>query len=116
MFEPRKLIPFSIELCSAPTAVMTEMTEKTPMGIPIMVNAERSLFTPNEASAILMISLKSILFVAQGGNGIEARRGPRRRKAGKQSGHNRNKHAGNDQANGEVNRKIRECLCDSKTH
>ena len=57
MFEPRKLIPFSIEYCSAPIAVMTEMTEKTPMVIPIMVRPERNLFTPNEPNAIVMISL-----------------------------------------------------------
>ena len=56
IFEPRKLIPFSIEFCSAPIAVMTEMTEKTPMVIPIMVRPERNLFTPNEARAILIIS------------------------------------------------------------
>ena len=51
-------MPFSIEYCSAPTAVMTEMTEKTPIVIPIIVRLERSLFTPSELSAILMISLK----------------------------------------------------------
>ena len=56
MFEPRKLRPFSIEYWSAPIAVMTEMTEKTPMVIPNMVRPERSLFTPNELSAIVMIS------------------------------------------------------------
>src|SRR2546429_7411169 len=56
MFEPRKLIPCSIEYCSAPIAVITEMTEKTPIVIPIMVRLDRSLFTPSELSAILMIS------------------------------------------------------------
>src|SRR5436189_5483098 len=60
MFEPRKLIPLSIELCSAPIAVMTEITEKTPMVMPIMVSPERSLFAPSELSAILMTSLKNI--------------------------------------------------------
>ena len=34
MFEPRKLIPLSIELWSAPMAVITEITEKTPMVMP----------------------------------------------------------------------------------
>ncbi len=58
MFEPRKLIPFSIEFCNAPIAVITEMTEKTPMVIPTMVRPERSLFTPNEPRAMVMISLK----------------------------------------------------------
>jgi hypothetical protein len=41
-------------------AVITEMTEKTPIVMPIIVSAARSLFAPNDASAILMISLKSI--------------------------------------------------------
>src|SRR5438270_9780366 len=56
MFDPRKLIPFSIEYCNAPIAVMTEMTEKTPMVIPNMVRPERSLFTPNDPRAMVMIS------------------------------------------------------------
>ena len=60
-------MPFSIEYCSAPTAVMTEMTEKTPIVIPSMVRLERSLFAPNELQAILMVSLKlhRDLFVAE---------------------------------------------------
>ena len=60
MFDPRKLIPLSIEFCKAPMAVITEMTEKTPIVIPVMVKAERSLFAPNEVSAIFIISLKRI--------------------------------------------------------
>src|SRR4030095_8669864 len=60
MFEPRKLIPFSIEYCSAPIAVITEMTEKTPIVIPIIVRLDRSLFTPSELSAILMVSVNNI--------------------------------------------------------
>jgi hypothetical protein len=62
MFEPRKLSPFSIEYWSAPIAVMTEMTEKTPMVIPNIVRPERSLFTPNELSAIVIVSLKRMSF------------------------------------------------------
>src|SRR5579864_245118 len=58
MFDPRKLIPFSIEYCNAPIAVITEITEKTPMVIPNMVRPERSLFTPNEPRAIVIVSLK----------------------------------------------------------
>src|SRR6266550_855763 len=58
--EPRKLRPFSIEYCSAPIAVMTEMTEKTPMVIPNIVRPERNLFTPNEPSAIVIVSLNCI--------------------------------------------------------
>src|SRR5438270_12475852 len=60
MFDPRKLIPCSIEYCNEPIAVITEMTEKTPMVIPNMVRPERSLFTPNELRAMVMISLKRI--------------------------------------------------------
>jgi hypothetical protein len=57
-----------MEDCSAPIAVITEMTEKTPIVMPIMVNAARSLFAPSDASAILMISLNTIdkLFTAEG--------------------------------------------------
>src|SRR4029077_17533347 len=61
MFDPRKLIPLSIEDCSAPMAVITEITEKTPIVMPIIVSAARSLFAPRDASAILMISLNNIL-------------------------------------------------------
>src|SRR5712671_6882538 len=61
MFDPRKLIPLAIEDWSAPMAVITEITEKTPMVMPIIVSAARSLFAPNDASAILMISLNNIV-------------------------------------------------------
>jgi hypothetical protein len=56
IFDPRKLIPLSIEDCRAPIAVITEITEKTPMVIPVMVKAARNLFAPNELNAIVMIS------------------------------------------------------------
>ena len=61
MFDPRKLIPLSMEDCSAPMAVMTEMTEKTPIVMPIIVRPARSLFEPNDASAIFTISLNNIV-------------------------------------------------------
>lgn len=61
MFDPRKLMPLSMEDCSAPIAVMTEITEKTPMVMPIIVRAARSLFAPNEASAIFTVSLNNIV-------------------------------------------------------
>src|SRR5581483_5047422 len=61
MLEPRKLMPCSIEYCNAPIAVMTEITEKTPMVMPSIVSAERNLFAPSDAAAILMISLNSIV-------------------------------------------------------
>jgi hypothetical protein len=41
-------------------AVITEITEKTPIVMPIIVSAARSLFAPSEANAILMISLNNI--------------------------------------------------------
>ena len=40
---------------------MTEITEKTPMVIPIMVRAARSLFAPSDAKAILIISVNNIV-------------------------------------------------------
>src|SRR3954447_211167 len=60
MFEPRELIPLAIELCNAPMAVMTEITENTPIVMPVMVRAERSLFAPSDANAMAMVSLKGI--------------------------------------------------------
>src|SRR4051794_639472 len=62
IFEPKMVRPVSIEPCIAPMAVMTEMTEKTPMVMPSMVSAERSLFAPTEASAIVRISRNCIGF------------------------------------------------------
>jgi hypothetical protein len=55
-------MPFSIEYCNAPIAVITEITENTPMVMPSIVSAERSLFAPSEAEAILIISPKSMAF------------------------------------------------------
>ena len=48
MFDPRKLIPLSIEFWSAPIAVITEMMENTPMVMPVIVRAARNLFAPSE--------------------------------------------------------------------
>ena len=53
-------MPFSIEYCNAPIAVITEITEKTPMVMPSIVNTERSLLAPSDDHAILIISPKSI--------------------------------------------------------
>lgn len=60
MFDPRKLMPLSIELCSAPMAVITEITENTPIVIPTIVKAARNLFAPSELSAIFTISLNNM--------------------------------------------------------
>ena len=46
-FDPRKLIPLSIELCNAPIAVMTRMIENTPMVMPIIVRAARNFRLAN---------------------------------------------------------------------
>src|SRR6266404_697015 len=56
MLEPRKLMPLSIEVCSAPIAVITEITENTPIVMPTIVSPERSLFAPNDCIAMEMIS------------------------------------------------------------
>src|SRR5438128_189770 len=107
MFEPRKLIPFSIEYCNAPIAVITEITEKTPMVIPNIVREERSLFAPNELHAILMISENnmSILLVTKRNDRIEPRRGPGRRETRKQSREHGHDHAREHERDGKVNRK-----------
>src|SRR3954447_11438506 len=77
MFDPRKLMPPSIELWSAPIAVITEMTEKTPMVMPTMVRPERNLFAPNDWVAMDKISRNSMeLFVPQRGHRIQTRRRP----------------------------------------
>ena len=58
-------MPFSIELWSAPIAVITEITEKTPIVMPSIVRLERSLFTPSELSAILIISSNNMIDVTR---------------------------------------------------
>src|ERR1041385_7743666 len=60
IFEPRKLMPPSIDDWSAPIAVMTEITEKTPMVMPTIVSPERNLFAPNDCVAMERISRNSI--------------------------------------------------------
>ena len=65
-------MPFSIEYCKAPIAVMTEITENTPMVIPSIVSRERSLFVPRDDHAIFMISLNNILFTAEDAEFAEA--------------------------------------------
>src|SRR6476646_650590 len=93
MFEPRKLMPLSIELCSAPIAVITEMTEKTPIVMPTMVSPERNLFAPSDCVAIERISRNCMsLLVSKRGDRIEARRRPRRSETGNEAGKNGNEH------------------------
>src|SRR5438046_4518607 len=119
MFEPRKLRPFSIEYWSAPIAVMTEMTEKTPMVIPNIVRPERSLFTPNELSAIVMISPNCILvllFITKCGDRIEARRRPGRRETGDQASQDRHDHARDHEPDGKLNWKRRKSFANSEAH
>src|ERR1035438_962805 len=75
MLEPRKLRPVSIDPRSADTAVITPMTEKTPMVMPDIVRNERSLFTPSEPKAIFRIS-----FIPKRHHRIQARGAQRRDK------------------------------------
>src|SRR6266542_5058505 len=118
MLEPRTLLPFSIEYCNAPIAVMTEITEKTPIVIPSIVRLDRSLFTPSEPSAILIISLNnmSLLLVSQCCHRIEARGRPRWREPGNKSGHDRNDHARDDEPDRKLNWEGWKRLPNSKTH
>jgi hypothetical protein len=69
MLAPRKLRPVSIDPRRAETAVITPITEKTPIVIPDIVRNERSLFTPRELSASRRVS-----FIEEGDHGIEERR------------------------------------------
>src|SRR6266513_684980 len=118
MFDPRKLIPFSISYCRAPIAVMTEITEKTPIVIPSIVKLERSLFTPSEPSAMLIISLNnmSILLVSQCCDRIETRGRPRGSKPRNNAVHNRNDHARDNKTGRKINWERWKCFSDSKTH
>src|SRR5271163_4759123 len=68
MLEPRKLSPVSIDPRSADTAVMTPMTENTPIVMPDIVRNERSLFTPSDPKAIFRIS-----FIPERHDGVQAR-------------------------------------------
>src|SRR2546421_12540110 len=69
MFEPRKLMPLSIEDWSAPIAVITEMTENTPIVMPTIVRPERSLFAPNDCRAMEIISRNCISEIHRGERG-----------------------------------------------
>ena len=60
---PRKLRPFSIETWMTLSAVITPITEKTPMATPIMVRMERSLFVRRALSAMRMISVEPMMEV-----------------------------------------------------
>src|SRR3954447_18068937 len=60
MLLPRKLSPDSIEPWIALSAVVTPITEKTPMATPSIVSAERSLFVRNEPRAMRKISVKNM--------------------------------------------------------
>src|SRR6478672_9010383 len=103
IFEPRKLMPPSIELCSAPIAVITEITEKTPMVIPTIVSPERSLFAPNDCVAIARISRNSMaLLVSKRRHRIEARRRPGWSETGNEARENGNEHPDKDEAEREL--------------
>src|SRR6476620_992002 len=134
MFDPKSVKPDSIDACIAPIAVITEITEKTPIVIPSMVRAERSLFAPTEARAIVRISRNCMkrgsgvvedgkihfsatpLFVAQRRHRIESRRRPRLRDPRNQPGQDRYDHARDDQTEGKTNRKGRKRRGHTEAH
>lgn len=100
ILEPKKLRPDSTDCRSAETAVITPMTEKTPIVIPSIVSAERSLFTPKEPRAMRRISVNfmRVLFVSQCHHRIEPGGAPRRRKTGNDARQNGNRHADKNKA------------------
>src|ERR1700676_4219009 len=102
MLEPRKLSPVSMEPRRAETAVMTPMTENTPIVIPDMVRNDRSLFTPSEPNAILRIS-----FIPERDDRVQARRPQRRDKPGDDAGRDRHHDGDQHQAEGEHERERR---------
>src|SRR5207253_10789444 len=57
---PRKLMPLSMLLLITESAVMTPITEKTPMETPVIVRIDRSLFVRRAPSAMRITSLKFI--------------------------------------------------------
>src|SRR5262245_20069404 len=97
---PRKLRPDSMEEAMTLSAVMTPMTEKTPMATPSMVSPERSLLVFSAVSASLTVS-----FIAERFDRIEPRGGDGRRDPGEDAGHRRHDQADDDQTEREGHRK-----------
>src|SRR5947209_2442440 len=100
---PRKLRPDSIEVAITLRAVITPMTEKTPMATPSMVRPERSLLVRRAVRAMLTVSL-----IPQGLDRIEPRGGARRQEAGKDPGDGGDDQADAHQPEGERHRERRE--------
>src|SRR5437016_11477406 len=92
-----------MEVAITLSAVMTPITEKTPMATPSMVSAERSLFVFSAVKA-----MRAVSFIAKRFDRIEPRGGDRRREARKDAGHHRDQESDDHQREGERHRKRRE--------
>src|SRR5882724_170723 len=110
-------MPLSIDDWSAPIAVITEITENTPMVMPTIVSPERNLFAPNDCSAMARISRNSmVLLVSQRRDRIQARRRPGGRETGNEAGENRNDHADQHESERKFDRERGKRLRDPKTN
>src|SRR5580700_8143314 len=109
MLDPRKLRPVSIEPRRAETAVMTPMTEKTPIVMPDIVRKDRSLFTPSDPKAMRRIS-----FIPEGDDGIELRGARGGKVPGEDAGRDGDEHRDHDEAGRELERERRECCLHAK--
>src|SRR5437762_2061483 len=110
-------MPLSIDVWSAPIAVITEITENTPMVMPTIVSPERNLFAPNDCSAMARISRNSmVLLVSQRRYRIQARRRPGGRETGNEAGENRNDHADQHESERKFDRERGKRLRDSEAN
>src|SRR5689334_8749748 len=111
MLLPRKLRPDSMEVAMTLRAVITPMTEKTPMATPSMVSAERSLLVRSAVRAIRAVS-----FIPQRLDRIEPRGADGRQDARQDAGDGGDDQAHEHQAEGERHRKRREGRGDRHRH
>src|SRR5205814_3116602 len=88
-----------MEVAITLSAVITPMTEKTPMATPSMVSPERSLFVLSAVSAMRIVS-----FIAKRLDGVEARGRDGRRQSGEDAGDGRDDQADDHQTEGERHR------------
>src|SRR5262249_28281585 len=92
-----------MEVAITLSAVITPITEKTPMATPSMVSAERSLFVFSAIRAMRVVS-----FIAQRFDRIEPRGADGRRQPGEDAGDGGDDEADDDQPEGEGHRERRE--------
>src|SRR5579859_4587409 len=127
-----------METCMTLSAVITPITEKTPIVTPNIVRPDRSLFAFSAVSAMRMISRKfmakkvcgpalagqpaeagphtDVSLVPQRFDRIEARRGQRRREAAENAGQSRDDQPDEHKAEREGHRKRRKCGCNRRRH